>query len=88
MQAKFVITFTENAAVPPITLTTTAFTGTVGTPETGSPGPAGGAGGPFVVTVDPTTPLPAGLTMDASGNITGTPTAAGTTSVNVNVADS
>jgi hypothetical protein len=88
MQAKFVITFTENPAVPPIALTTTAFTGTVGTAETGSLGPSGGAGGPYVVTVDPTTPPPAGVTIGPDGTISGTPTAPGVSSVNVTVADS
>ena len=89
MQAKFTITFTEVAQVPPIQLGTTAFNGTVGVPETGSLSPTGGAGGPYVVTVDPTTPLPPGLTMDASGSITGTPTEPESAlPVNVTVADS
>ncbi len=88
MQAKFVITFTEAAAVQPIQLTTTAFSGIVGTPESGNVGPTGGSGGPYTVTVDPTTPLPVGVTLDTSGNVGGTPTAAGVTSVNIAVADS
>lgn len=89
MQAKFVITFTEVVAVPPIILTTTSFSGIVGTPESGSLGPTGGNGGPYTVTVDPTTPLPDGVLMDAQGNISGTPTTAvSNLPVNVTVADS
>lgn len=88
MQAKFVITFTENNPVAPIALTTSAFTGVVGTAESGSLGPTGGSGGPYVVSVDPTTPLPDGVTLDSAGNVGGTPTTAGVTSVNVTVADS
>lgn len=88
-QAKFTLIFTEAPApLPPIQLTTSAFSGVVGVPESGSLGPEGGAGGPYVVTVDPTTPPPAGVSIDAQGNVTGTPTVAGTTSVNVTVADS
>lgn len=85
MKATFTITFTEAA---PIALTTSAFSGTVGLAETGALAPTGGSGGPFVVTVDPTTPLPAGLVMDSTGTISGTPATAGSTSVNVVVADS
>jgi hypothetical protein len=89
MQAKFTITFTDSAAPPPpIQLATTSFNGVVGVPESGSLGPSGGNGGPFVVTVDPTTPLPDGVTIDAQGTVAGTPTVAGSTSVNVIVADS
>lgn len=89
MQAKFTVTFTEVAPVPPITLTTTAFSGIVGSPESGSLGPQGGNGGPYTVTVDPATPLPDGVTMDSAGNISGTPTTpVDALPVNVTVADS
>jgi len=88
MQAKFTITFTEVNPVQPITLTTTAFNGIVGTPETGSLGPQGGNGGPYTVTVDSSTPLPDGVLLDDQGNVSGTPTVAGSFSVNVTVADS
>jgi hypothetical protein len=88
MQAKFTITFTEVNPVQPIQLTTSAFNGIVGTPESGALAPTGGSGGPYVVTVDPTTPPPPGITIGSDGTISGTPTAAGSTSVNVTVADS
>ena len=42
-----------------------------------------GASGPGVtISVDPSTPLPAGLSIDAAGNVTGLPTTAGDTTVN------
>ncbi|MCU1305192.1 MAG: hypothetical protein JWQ87_5476 [Candidatus Sulfotelmatobacter sp.] len=88
MQAKFTITFTETLPVAPIQLTTSAFSGIVGQPETGSLAPTGGNGGPYTVTVDPTTPLPDGIVLDAQGNVSGSATAAGSSSVNVLVADS
>ncbi|PWU08150.1 MAG: hypothetical protein C5B51_08340 [Terriglobia bacterium] len=60
-------------------------TGTVGVPYTGSVAGVGGFGGPY--TFSNVSGLPPGLTMDINGNITGTPTQAGTFTFTVTVTD-
>jgi hypothetical protein len=45
---------------------------------------SGGYGGPYTFTASG---LPSGLSMDSSGNVTGTPSAAGTTSYSITVSD-
>lgn len=85
----FTVTFTVESA--PLAVATPVDLGLVDTPL-----PAGVAlkisGGvpPYTVTVDPSSPnpLPSGVTLAADGTLSGTPTAAGSTAVLLDVADS
>lgn len=91
LKANFTLTFTIAPADTgnPLTLDNTSFTGKVGvagiTPNV--LGIKGGDGTGKIVAVD-TTALPPGVTLDADGNITGTPTQDGTFTVGISVADS
>jgi len=88
VQANFVLTFVISpAAPPPIQAADLTFPDTVGVPEAGSMQLSGGTPPYTVTVVDPTT-LPPGVTVDAQGNVSGTPTTPGTFSVPVTVTDS
>lgn len=87
VQAKFTLSFVIAPAPEPLTLTTTSFSGQVGAPLSGSVGEAGGTP-PLALSVDDPSTLPPGVTVDAQGNVAGTPTAPGTFSVPVTVTDS
>jgi putative Ig domain-containing protein len=43
---------------------------------------------PYKFTLDPATPLPSGLRLSSGGIVSGTPSAAGSTTINFTVADS
>ncbi|MEP6957207.1 MAG: putative Ig domain-containing protein [Nitrospirota bacterium] len=78
---------TINANVTPVTITTaTLAPGTEGQPYTAPSLAASGGTGPYNWSIN--TSLPAGLSLSASGTITGTPTASGTTSTTFKVLDS
>lgn len=86
MQATFTITFVIAPAPQPLAIANSTFTGTVGTSISGTLGITGGAP-PYTVNADPAA-LPPGVTLDGTGNVGGTPTTEGTTSVPITVADS
>ena len=83
MQGTFTITF--NITPEPLQIANSTFSGTVGQPITGSLGISGGVP-PDSVAV--TSGLPDGVTIDAQGNVSGTPTTAGTFTSTVTVVDS
>ena len=71
---------------PPLDVTTTSLPqGSVGTPYSATLAAIGGLT-PYAWSVDPSTPLPAGLTLSGD-TISGTPTASGSTPVTVDVTD-
>ena len=73
-------------AYPPLVVSTTTLPqGTVGTAYSATLAATGGLA-PYAWSIDPTTPLPAGLHLSGSA-IVGTPTTSGTTSVTVDVSD-
>jgi Putative Ig domain len=75
------------SVVPKLEMTAVTGVAEVGVPFR-APLQATGAKGTYAWSVDPSTPLPAGLTLDtASGAITGTPTSPGRTSVKLVVTD-
>ena len=85
------ITFIINAPENPIVLAKSTITGTVGVALSDNIGISGGNGGPYQVTVGDPTQLPAGVSLNSDGSVTGTPTAAtpaGGVSVGITVADS
>ena len=97
--ANFTVTVTDSSkqsaskalsitvAPPPVTVTTASLPGgTVGTAYSQTLTASGGAGG-YTWAVSSGT-LPAGLSLGASGTISGTPTTAGTASFTVTVTDS
>ncbi len=87
VQANFTLTFViAPAPPPPIQAADLTFPGTVGTAEAGSMQLSGGTPPYSVAVADPTT-LPPGVGIDAQGNVSGTPTQAGTFSVPVVVTD-
>jgi uncharacterized protein (TIGR03437 family) len=80
--------FTLAIAAPPLTISAGASlpNGIVGSPYPSQLITAAGGTGPY--TFQATGTLPAGLSLDTSGQITGTPTAAGSSSFTVTVTDS
>jgi uncharacterized repeat protein (TIGR01451 family) len=74
--------------LPPLVITTTSPLpqATIGTPYSVTLAATGGTGGPYTWTLASGT-LPAGLTLSPGGVISGTPTAAGTTTFSVSVGD-
>lgn len=85
MQAKFTLSFVISA--PQIQAADLTFPDVVGQPESGNMQLSGGTP-PYKVSVDDSTTLPPGVSVDAQGNVSGTPTQAGTFSVPVTVTDS
>ena len=86
------VTFSVNISIAPAPLSAVAptvnETGTVGQPLTASlAGNVQGGTPPVSFAVSSGT-LPDGLTMDNAGNLSGTPTSAGTTTVGVTATDS
>ena len=86
----FTVNITINPAGPPPLVAAQNplnLTGTVGQPFTAALlGNVSGGTPPYNLTSQGT--LPAGLSMDGQGNISGTPTAAGTSTLAVSVVDS
>lgn len=78
--ATFSLTFIEQSALQ---IATATFSGTVGVVQTGTLSFTGGGGGPYTLTAIGATPP--GINITSAGVISGTPTAAGTTSVSVTV---
>jgi len=75
-------------SIPPLSVTTTALAdGTVGTAYAGTLTGSGGTA-PYTWAMAAGPSLPAGLTLDSSGSISGTPASAGTSSFTVTVEDS
>jgi hypothetical protein len=75
---------------PPVTIPTASpvATGTVGIPYTQTFTATGGTGSGYTFALAPASPpLPAGLTLNPAGNLTGTPTAAGTSTFTVRATD-
>jgi hypothetical protein len=80
---------TINASVTPVTITTATLpAGTEGQPYTAPSLVASGGTSPYNWSINTGSSLPAGLSLSASGAITGTPTASGTTSTTFKVLDS
>lgn len=88
MEAKVQLTITIAPAAPPLTIdgSQVPTSGTVGVPFSGQLLVAGGTP-PETLTVD-SGALPDGLTLDQNGLISGTPTAAGTFTFEVDAKDS
>jgi hypothetical protein len=83
----FSVVLNNLAAVPALSVSTPPLAGgTVGTPYSQTLAASGGTK-PYTWSIPPGT-LPPGLSLSASGGITGTPTAAGTFDFTVTVADS
>jgi hypothetical protein len=81
-------TLTINASVTPLTITTASLpAGTVGQPYTAPSLAASGGTAPYDWSLNGGASLPAGLSLSASGGITGTPTSSGTTSTTFKVLD-
>jgi hypothetical protein len=78
--------FPPHQTLPPSVSTTTLPAGTVSTPYSATLVASGGTA-PYTWSVTTGT-LPAGLTLSAAGAISGTPTAAGTSTFTVTVSDS
>lgn len=90
MKAVLTVTFTvEPAAPPPLEVASPEDLGQVGGPLQVPALEITGGTPPYTVALDPSSgPLPPGVSMDASGNLTGTPTEAGSFDVVVDVSDS
>jgi hypothetical protein len=84
-QISVTLTFTITAAQ--LAAGQTSFSGQVGQPISGSVAPTGGLP-PDTVTIPDPTQLPPGVAVDSTGNVSGTPTQAGTFSVAATIADS
>ncbi|MDZ4857230.1 MAG: Ig domain-containing protein [Nitrospirota bacterium] len=81
-------TLTINAAVTPVTITTSSLsTGSVGQAYSGQLAASGGTS-PYNFSVNSGSSLPAGLSLSATGAITGTPQNSGATSTTFRVQDS
>ena len=78
--ATFNLTFIEQSQLQ---IAVSTFTGTVGMAQIGSLSFTGGGGGPYTLTTIGATPP--GVVLSPLGVISGTPTAAGTTTVSVTV---
>lgn len=87
LKAAFTLTFKIAPAENQIAISQSEFDGTVGAALSGNVGMSGGNGALSMNVPDPTQ-IPPGVSLDANGNVSGTPTAAGTFEVGVEVSDS
>jgi hypothetical protein len=90
MKGVFTVTFTvEPGTAPPLSVASPEDLGQVGGPVQVTALEINGGTPPYNVALDPSSgPLPPGVSIDASGNLTGTPTQAGSFDVIVDVSDS
>ena len=90
MKGVFTVTFTvEPGTAPPLAVASSEDLGQVGGPVQVPALEISGGTPPYTVALDPSSgPLPPGVSIDASGNLTGTPTQAGSFDVIVDVSDS
>ena len=90
MKGVFTVTFkVEPGTPPPLEIGSPEDLGQVGGPLQVPALEITGGTPPYTVALDPSSgPLPPGVSMDASGNLTGTPTAPGSFDVVVDVSDS
>jgi len=88
-QSKQTLSLTIVANVAPVTITTTSLpNGTIGQSYTAPLLAAAGGTSPYNWSLNGGSTLPQGLSLSASGGITGTPTTSGTTSTTFKVQDS